>query len=125
MRWEDVSFDRVECSCRFPKPRAVHRRSNARGLDVLNRASGEQEQVGISLTEESRAAHFRFNSSWDRGSRNVAQINHQSDFHDLRRTLASWMASEGKSLLVIAKDPGTLVREVRSAVRLPAKRCCP
>lgn len=107
MRWEDISFERASWTIPDPKSRRPYIVPLAdEAIAVLkNRKPNTLDSIWVFPHDGTGCGHYTYvDREWD-AFRERAQLR-DFHFHDLRRSLASWMALNGTSLQIIARSLG-------------------
>lgn len=103
MRWEDISFERSEWfigRTKNDEPQTVCLSPEA--VQVL-RSRKPAEPTGFVFPGTGRTGHFQSpDKAWERVLERAGIKNLR--IHDLRRTLGSWQAKAGASLIIIGKS---------------------
>lgn len=113
MRWEDISFERSEWfigRTKNDEPQTVCLSPEA--VQVL-RSRKPAEPTGFVFPGTGRTGHFQSpDKAWERVLERAGIKNLR--IHDLRRTLGSWQAKAGASLIIIGKSLNHLDQKTTS-----------
>jgi integrase len=102
MRWEDLNFERAEW--RIPRTKAdrPHVLPLVRPLVTILKQLPRESENGYIYSGRNGSGHrVNMKRAWQRirAKAGVTDVR----FHDLRRTVGSWLASSGESLVLIGK----------------------
>ncbi|HJD56059.1 MAG TPA: tyrosine-type recombinase/integrase [Rickettsia endosymbiont of Pyrocoelia pectoralis] len=103
IRWKDIHWDNKTLyipDTKNGEPHVVPLLPEA--LEILERRRKEVNSEWVFPSSKSKSGHFEEPKKWWDKIRNASGLK-DLRIHDLRRTLASWMANEGTALNIIGK----------------------